>query len=135
MDDLNIFKIRYEWYEGDFGETLLAKDTTKEQFEKDLVEARDFAESVKGKELETGSFLGKGYSIECLPQFYAQIIWFLVKKKGYSECQYDEDEEYYVDDDSQKKIGVQKRVKKIVWEDIGDKEKREESLEDSKEIK
>lgn len=119
MGDINIFKIRYEGYEGEFGEALLAKDATKEQFEKDLFEARDFAESLKGKEVEMGSYLGKGYSTECLPQFYAQIIWFLTEKKGYSESQYNENEEYYVDDDSQKKIGVQKRVKKIVWEDIG----------------
>ncbi len=119
--DLNIFKIRYEWYEGDNGETLLAKEVTKEQFEKDLSEARDFAENLKGKEVKEGSYLGKGYSIECLPEFYVQIIWFLVEKKGYSECQYNESEDYYVDDDSEKKIGLQKRVKKTELERINDR--------------
>jgi len=117
---IHIFKIRYEWHEGDFGETLLAKDVTKEQFEKDLIEARDFAESLKGKEIKEVSSLGKGYSTECLPEFYAQIIWFLTEKKGYSDCQYDESEEYYIDD-SEKRIGIQKRVKKIGWKRIDGK--------------
>jgi len=120
--ELKIFKIRYEWYEEDRGETLLAKDVTKEQFEKDLIEARDFAESLKGKEIREGSTLGKGYSTECLPEFYSQIIWFLTENKGYSECQYSESEDYYVDDDSEKKIGLQKRMKKTEWERINDQD-------------
>lgn len=121
MANLNIFKIRYEWYEGDCGETLLAKDTPKEQFEKDLIEAKNFAENLKGRKINEGSYLGKGYTVECLPEFYEQIIWFLTEKKGYSECMYYDSEEYYVDDGINKEIDIQKRVQKFVWEDIKNK--------------
>ncbi len=122
---MNIFKTEYYWYEGDYGETLLAKDTAKEQFEKDLIEAKNFAESLKGKEIKEGSYLGNGYRIECLPEFYEQIIWFLINKKSYSECKYDNSEEYYVDDGPNKEIDIQKRVQKFVWEDIKDEKDKE----------
>ena len=118
MTYISIFKIRYEWYEGDHEEILLAKEVTKEQFEKDLTAAKDFAENLKGKENKEDSSLRRRYSIECLPDFYLQVIWFLTEKKGYKECQYDESEEYYIEDDSEKTIGIQKRTKKIEWKKI-----------------
>jgi hypothetical protein len=111
---LNIFKVRYEWYDGDSGETLLAREATKEQFEKDLSQAKEFAENLKG--IADGPILGSGYSTECLPEYYSKIIWFLLEKKGYSECQYNESVDYYVDDHSETSIGIQKRIKKTEWE-------------------
>ena len=108
MTDINVFKVEYYWYEGEHEETSLAKDVNKEEFEKDLLEARNFAEKLKGVEIKEGEYLGKGYTIECLPEFYGQIIWFLINKKEYKECQLNEDISYTIDDDSNKKIGITK---------------------------
>ncbi len=113
MSNLNIFKIEYDWYEEDHEDILLGKDIKKEQFEKDLIKAKEFAESLIGKEIQEGGYLGKGYSVECLPEYYHQIVWFLIEKLGYIKCDYDEDITYYVEDDSDKKISVNKSEKKI----------------------
>lgn len=113
MKMFNIFKIEYDWCEGEHEETLLAKDIEREEFEKDLVEGRKFAESLIGKEEIRMNYLGKGYSIECLPEYYEQIIWFLINKKGYIECYFDYDITYSVNDEADKKIGLEKSEKKI----------------------
>ena len=121
----NVFKIRYQWYEDDCGEILLCKDVSKEEFETDLFEARKFAESLMGKEIKKGHYLGKGYSIECLPEYYKQIIWFLIKEKRYTESNFDQDIEYFVDDDCcGKKISLTKRIQKIDWEKVNIKNKK-----------
>ena len=106
MEELNIFKIEYYWYEEEHEEILLIKDVKREEFEKDLLEAKQFAEKLKGIEIKEGVYLGKGYRIECLPKFYEQIIWFLTEKKGYKKCQFDEDISYVIDDDSNKEINI-----------------------------
>ena len=106
--DFNIFKIEYDWYEGEHEETLLGKNIDKKKFEKDLIEAKKFAISLIGNEIEGGNYLGKGYSIECLPEFYEQIIWFLINKKGYIECYFDENTKYNIDDSSNKQINITK---------------------------
>ena len=111
MEELNIFKIEYYWYEGDHKETLLVKSTSRNRFEKDLLEAKQFVEKLRGTEIKEGEYLGKGYRIECLPEFYEQIIWFLMKKKGYKECQFNEDISYILDDGLNKKINVTKNEK------------------------
>ena len=109
----NIFKIEYDWYEGEHDETLIGKNVEREEFEKDLVEARDFAKSLLGKKEDMGDYLGKGYSIECLPKYYEQIIWFLTEKKGYIICYFDEDINYSVDDNTNHKINLTKSEKTI----------------------
>lgn len=115
---MNIFKIEYYWYEGEHEEILLAKDVERGQFEKDLLEAKKFAEKLKGREIKDGEYLGKGYRTECLPEFYEQIIFFLKEKKGYTECDFDNDITYIVDDDSSKKINLTKSEKIIKNEDL-----------------
>ena len=92
--DFNIFKIEYDWYEGEHEETLLGKNIDKKKFEKDLIEAKKFAISLIGNEIKGKNYLGKGYSVECLPEFYEQIIWFLINKKGYIKCNFDENTGY-----------------------------------------
>ena len=130
MSDIRLFKICYQWYEGEYQETLLGKQVTEEEFEKDITEARKFAQSLLGKEIEEGSYLGKGYSVACLPEYYHQIIWFLVEKKRYMECSSDKDVEYYVEDGStENPIAVEKKVKKIEWQKIKDKEEEKEAAE------
>ncbi len=109
---MNIFKITYTWYEGEFQETYLGKEIKKDSFEKDLIEAREFAKSLLGVKIENQEYLGKGYSVECLPEFYNQIIWFLIKKKNYVECSLD-DSDYSIDEDFKKKIVIEKLDKKI----------------------
>jgi len=41
---LNVFKVEYYWYEGEHEECLLIKAVEIEEFEKDLLEAKSFAE-------------------------------------------------------------------------------------------
>jgi len=36
------------------------------------MEYKNFAENLKGKEIKDYNYLGKGYGVECLPEFYAQ---------------------------------------------------------------
>jgi len=110
MVESNIFKIEYYWYEGEHEETFLGKDVNKDEFEKDLLEARNFAEKLKGVEIKEGEYFGRGYRVECLPEFYNQIIWFLINKKEYKECQLNEDISYAIDD-SNKEIGITKDEK------------------------
>ena len=87
---MNIFKVEYYWPEDEHGETLLGKEIERKEFEKDLIKAKEFAESLIGKEIKEGEYLGKGYRLECLPEYYEQIIWFLVEKAGYIECWFDD---------------------------------------------
>jgi hypothetical protein len=115
---MKIFKIEYQWYEGDYDKTLLGKDVSSEEFEKDLIKAKEFAESLIGKEINEDEYLGKGYKIECLPEFYEQIIYFLKTKLNYVECDYDKDIKYAIEDNSDKKILLSKSVKKVEWVDI-----------------
>ena len=80
----NIFRIEYSWYEGEHDETLVGNYVERNEFEKDLIKAKEFAESLMGIEIKNfEDYLGKGYSVECLPQFYNQIIWFLTNKLNY----------------------------------------------------
>lgn len=115
---MRIFKIEYHWYEGEYDKTLIGKDVSDEEFEKDLIKAKEFAESLIGNEIKNGEYLGKGYKVSCLPEYYEQIIWFLKTKLGYVECDYDTDIKYAVDDDQDKKIHLSKSVKKVEWVDI-----------------
>jgi len=108
MAEPNIFKIEYRWYEGEHEECLLIKDVDIKEFEKDLLEAKHFADKLKGIKIKEGNYLGKGYNVECLPEFYAQIIWFLIEKKGYKECYLNENISYIIDDDANKKINITK---------------------------
>ncbi len=118
MVDFNIFKIQYDWYEGEHREILIGKAVEAQQFEKDLREAKKFAERLRGKEIDKGESLGKGYRVECLPAFYEQILWYLVEKLGYKYCYYDADIHYDIDDDIGKKIKVTKFEKKVEQREI-----------------
>lgn len=119
MNELNIFKISYDWYEGEHSETLLAKNVSSDMFEADLLQAKIFAESLLGNQIEDGDYLGKGYAVECLPEYYEQIIWFLTEKRAYLVCYFYELVEYLVhDDDSSNKISVKKRIQKTEWQEI-----------------
>jgi len=110
---LNIFKVEYNWFEGDHDEAFLGKDVEAEQFETDLIKAKRFADSLKGKKVKGYNYLGKGYSVECLPEYYAQIVWYLTEKLGYVLCDIDPYTEYDVDDFPDRKIRLT-RVKKRI---------------------
>lgn len=118
MTDFTIFKLQYDWYEGEHEEMLIGKAVEIQQFEKDVIEAKNFAEDLKGKVIEKGQYLGKGYRVECLPAFFEQIAWYLVEKLGYQYCHYDADTHYDVDDDFKKKIKVTKIEKKAERREI-----------------
>lgn len=117
MNKIKIFKIEYFWPEGEHEETLIGKDVDVEEFEMDLLKAKKFAESLMGKKVE-GNYLGKGYSVECLPEFYEQILWYLTEKLGYVHCDYDEKVVYDVDDSSEgieiRKYKTKTEVSKIL---------------------
>lgn len=95
---MNIFKVEYHWYDDDCGSTLLGKEVEREAFEKDLKEAIAFAESLKGIAIENYDYLGKGYSVECLPEYYGQIVWYFTHELGYIELEMMK-ERYDIDDD------------------------------------
>lgn len=109
---MNIFKLQYSWYEGEHDEVLLGKDVEREAFEKDLVRAKDFAESLLGKE---SNKFGEGYAVECRPEYYGQIVWYLTEKLGYVTCWMDKGVDYSVEDDDSptEKISVIKSERKV----------------------
>lgn len=114
----NIFKIEYNWCEGEHEETFLGKNVDEREFDKDLIKAKNFAKSLLGKNIETWDYLGKGYTIECLPKYYEQIIWFLVDKMKYIECYFNNDIFYRVGSDEMTKDKIEltkfnKKIKRI----------------------
>ena len=111
----NLFNLEYSWHEGEHGEILLGKNAETKEFEKDLREAKKFAKGLIGNKIEKGNYLGKGYSAECLPEYYKQIVWFLTKKKGYTECNLDKGISYQVDDFGRKNIKLT-RLEKMTRE-------------------
>ena len=113
MENLNIFKIEYDWHEGDHGEILLGKRINRESFENDFIKAKEFAESLVGKKIEDENYIGKGYHIECLPAYYEQIVWFLINKLGYIECNYNDETTYHVEDTYDREILINKSKKKV----------------------
>lgn len=113
MADFNIFKIEYYWPEDEHEESLLGKEVKREEFEKDIIKAKEFAESIIGKEIKEGEYLGKGYTLQCLPEYYEQIIWFFTEKLGYIICHFDKGIHYDIDDFSDKKIIITKIEKNI----------------------
>ena len=118
MKELRIFKLKYDWYEGEYEETFLAKDVDIETFEKDLIEAKNFAQNLIEKEVEH-DYLGKGYSVACLPEYYEQIIWYLTTKLDYSISNIEEDLVYDVNDGVYgKKISLSKIAKKTEISDL-----------------
>ena len=46
-----------------------------------------------------------------LPEYYEQVIWFLVEKKQYKICYFNENNSYTINDDSSKEIGIIKNEK------------------------
>ncbi|MBU2638266.1 MAG: hypothetical protein KJ955_04795 [Nanoarchaeota archaeon] len=125
MESMRIFRIYYDWYEDDHEETLLGKEVTEKEFESDMAEAINFAISLTGKEAERGDYLGKGYSVECLPEYYEQVLWFLTKKKGYIQCNFNMEVQYRIENDDSKKIIARKRMETLElkeleeWKEIG----------------
>ena len=112
----NIFKIKYYWYEGEEEESLVGKYVEREEFEKDLMKPKKFAKSLIGKKVEGYNYLGKGYSVECLPEYYSQIIWFLTNRLGYIDCYLDSepyDSEYIVSDMYKNKIILTRQERDI----------------------
>lgn len=118
MKDIRIFRIYYDWYEGEHEETLLGKGVSEEEFEKDMGEAVSFATSLIGKEAEMGDYLGKGYSVECLPEYYEQILWFLTKKKGYINCDFDMKARYQISEGFPDRIIARKRIETLEWKEL-----------------
>ena len=60
---MNIYKLCYSWYEGEYEEILLGKEVETKEFEQDLLKAREFAQSLIGIEIKDGDYRGKGYSV------------------------------------------------------------------------
>lgn len=74
-----------------------------------------FAEKLIGKKAKIKNYLGKGYAVECLPEYYEHIIGYLESKLGYVDCCADEDVEFDIDDNAHgNKIIVTKVNKNII---------------------
>ena len=118
MKEFNVFKMEYSWYEGEHEETWLGKVVDEKEFEQDLCKAKDFAENLMGKTIK-GEYLGKGYSVECLPEYYHQIIWYLMHKANYVSCEVGEEVSYDIDDDAHgNKITITRCEKQIQRQEI-----------------
>ncbi len=111
--DFNIFKIEYHWYEGEYSGTFVGKNVDKTDFEKDLIKAKKFAQNLVGKGKKKG-----GYSVDCLPEYYSTIIFYLIDKLKYIKCYIDNELSYNIDDDFDKKIEVTRHEKKIETEKL-----------------
>jgi len=109
MSTMQLYKISYDYYEGEHEETLLAKDVDKEQFDKDIMEAKDYAQSLIGLKYKKSNF-SVPYSVECLPEFYNKIVDYLETQKGYVEIHTNDDIHYEVQDSGtqEKEISVDK---------------------------
>jgi hypothetical protein len=110
---MNIFKIEYFWYEGEHEEVLLGKNIEREEFERDIIKAKEFAESIMKNEIKECDYLGKGYRVNCLPEYYEQIVWFLTEKVGYILCSFEEKINYQIDDKIASKITITKVTHRI----------------------
>ena len=97
MSTMQLYKISYDYYEGEHEETLLAKDVDKEQFDKDIMEAKDYAQSLIGLKYKKSNF-SVPYSVEYLPEFYNKIVDYLETQKGYVEIHTNDDVCYEIDD-------------------------------------
>ena len=84
---LNLFKLQYSWYEGEFQSCIFATNKDKKEIEKDLKESVDSVEIDEKKEKD----------VDCLPTAYARVIETL-EKKGYSPCYFIEDPVYITRD-------------------------------------
>jgi len=112
-EEFNVFKIEYFWFEGEHKAVLLAKTIDQKGFEKDLLNAKKFAEKLKGIKVK-GDSLGKGYVVECLPEYFDQIVWFLTNKCNYIKLFFDTRISYLVEDMCRgNKIFIDKQEKKV----------------------
>jgi len=106
---MQLYKISYDYYEGEHEEILLAKDVETEQFDKDIIEAKDYAQSRIGLKYKKSEYM-KPYNVEYLPEFYQTIADYLQEQKGYIEIHTNDDIHYEVDDSGtqEKEISVEK---------------------------
>ena len=80
---LNLFKLQYSWFEGEFQSCIFATKKDKSEVEKDLKEA---VSSVKIDWEDEKD-------VDCLPTAYERVIETL-ENKGYSPCYFIEDPVY-----------------------------------------
>ena len=113
MKQINLFKIEYNWYEGEHEEILLGKAITEEQFEFDLKEAKKYVQSQIGKKDKKSK-----WNVECLPEYYRELLDYLVKKHKYQVCSIDNNISYEVDDNFDKKISITKHKQVINREEL-----------------
>ena len=114
MEDknLNLFKLQYSWYEGEFDSTILA--TTKEQKEIE----NDLKEAVGSVKIDAK----KEKAVDCLPEAYERIVNILTQK-GYVVCYFLIDPDYYVRDSEKEKDNcsvyeIKHRKEKTEWKQI-----------------
>ena len=104
---LNLFKLQYSWYEGEFQSCIFATNKDKKEIEKDL------KEDVSSVKIDWDD----DKEVDCLPTAYEKVIETL-EKKGYAPCYFIEDPIYVVRD------WEKKRNKKFNMYTIENEEKR-----------
>ncbi|MFA6023498.1 MAG: hypothetical protein WC781_05410 [Candidatus Pacearchaeota archaeon] len=103
---------------------FFAKNVSSSEFEKDLQEAKNFAEELSGKKIvqqkwDMFGFLGKGYFNECLGEYFEQIAWYLQEKKGYISCQIKDNLTYVIrtentEERKEEKIIIEKKLTSVM---------------------
>ena len=98
---LHLFNLQYTWYEGEHQSTILATTKEQDEIEKDL---KEVASSIKIER----------YLSDCLPEAYIRIIDILMQK-GYIECSFFLDPDYYAKDELVKKTKSHKyRIENLI---------------------
>ncbi len=112
MDNLNLFKLEYRWYEGEFESIILTTTKEEKEIEKDL------------KEITRNVKIDDEKEVDCLPTAYRKIITEL-EKRGYSICYFITNPVYSVEDEqfmkgkkSVNKYRIHHKEEKIKWAKI-----------------
>jgi len=80
MTSKKIIKLRYDWYEGEFNETLLLVPTNKEKTYEKLMAQKMIFVSKDLKRRDKLPYNSKGYEIDCTPSAYNLLIDEMLKE-------------------------------------------------------
>ena len=118
---MNVFKLNYNWYEGEHGDCLVISSLDVPEFEKLLKEGIE--EVSKYQEREAGSDLlnvpPKTFTVRCLPSAYDFLVEYLEEHDCQIAVPFKYASEYYVDDGNEHDtFKVQRKDTEIEWCDL-----------------
>jgi len=103
---MNIYKLRYVWYEGDEGYTYIVTKLSRESFENVLRKGIQAINKLTEAE----------YTIKCLPEGYEKLVAWL-EEHNCLVANYNPNYEYFVDD-CKDGFTVQRRDESYTWVEL-----------------